>query len=365
MAEFLALEPEAFGLDISDFSLKFIKLKRKKRDFELASFGEFPLKEGIVEKGEIKNMEALVKSIKKGLSKVQGEKIRTSYVVCSLPEEKSFLQVIQMPKLNPEDLKKAVYYEAENYIPLALNEVYLDSQIIPPVYNHLDHTDVLVVALPRKIVDSYVELLKKAKLQPLALEIESLAVSRALIENEVTLSPVIIIDLGAVRTNFIIYSGYSLRFTSSISVSCSDFIGRVAQEMKVDISKAEKLIRKYGLSSKAVQGKKISKILLPVLADFIKQIKKYLDYYHSHAMHEHLPPDKRKTEKLLLCGRGACLKGLSKLLSDELSLPVKEGNPWINISPLMTKNPPLPLQESLKYTTALGLALRGIRKNNL
>lgn len=364
MSEFLALEPEAFGLDISDFSLKFIKLKRRKKDFELASFGEFPLKKGIIEKGEIKDTEALAKSIKKGISKVKGEKIKTPYVVCSLPEEKSFLQVIQMPKLNPKDLKKAVYYEAENYIPLALNEVYLDSQIIPPVYNHLDHTDVLVVALPRKIVDSYVEVLKKAKLQPLALETESLAVSRALIKNEVTFSPVVIIDFGAIRTNFIIYSGYSLRFTSSISVSCLDVKTRIAQQMKTDLSKVEKLIKKYGFSSRTTQGKKMSRILLPILADFIKQVKKYLDYYHSHAMHEHLPPDKRRTEKFLICGRGARLKGMDKFLSKELSLPVEVGNPWINILSSAEK-PPLSLQESLKYTTCLGLALRGVRKNNL
>jgi len=59
MLEFLTLKPEAFGLDISDLSLKIVKLKKKGKFFSLASFGEFPIKKGIIEKGEIKDQKAL------------------------------------------------------------------------------------------------------------------------------------------------------------------------------------------------------------------------------------------------------------------------------------------------------------------
>jgi len=37
--EFLTLKPEAFGLDISDLSLKIVKLKKKRGVFSLASYG--------------------------------------------------------------------------------------------------------------------------------------------------------------------------------------------------------------------------------------------------------------------------------------------------------------------------------------
>ncbi len=40
MLDFLNLKPEAFGLDISDLSLKIVKLKKKGKYFSLASFGE-------------------------------------------------------------------------------------------------------------------------------------------------------------------------------------------------------------------------------------------------------------------------------------------------------------------------------------
>jgi hypothetical protein len=40
------------------------------------------------------------------------------------------------------------------------------------------------------------------------------------------------------------------------------------------------------------------------------------------------------------------------------------GNPWVNILPEGKKETKLSFEESLKYTTALGLALRAIKEND-
>ena len=390
MLEVLILKPEAFGLDISDLSLKIIKLKKIKNGFDLATFGEQNLKPGIIKGGEIKDEKELSEVIKEALNKVQGEKLKTKYVIASLPEEKAFLQVIQMPRMSEEELKSAVIYEAENYIPLPIEEVYLDSQVIPPVYNHLDHFDVLIAALPKKTVDPYLSVLKMAKLEPVSLEIESLSISRALIKGEVSAFPVLLIDLGATRTSFIIFSGHSLRFTSSIPVSSGNFTEIISKTLGVDLAEAEKLKIKYGLEEKIQINKikkgtekktdynpptassrsqseraprgKIFEALIPPLVDLIQQIERHLDYYQTHASHEHLPPNGKGVSKILLCGGGANLKGLPELLSLELKIPVELGNPWINILPTSLKElPDLPLEKSLAFTTAIGLALRGIK----
>jgi len=373
MFEFLTLKPESFGLDISDLSLKIIKLKKKRRFLTLTSFGEAEIKPGIIEKGEIKDEEALAKIIKEAISKVKGERIKTKYVVASLPEEKAFLQVIQMPLMKEEELKKAVYFEAENYIPLPIEEVYLDSQIVKPFFNHLDHLDVLIAALPKKIVDSYVSCLKKAGLIPKVLEIEPQAITRALIKNEVVPFPLLLIDLRATKTSFIIFSGYSLRFTSSIPISSQKFTEAISRALKVDLKEAEKLKIKYGLqkkhrlkiensTKKEIGSGKIFEAIAPLLNDLIEQIKTYLAYYHTHVHHEHLPLDGKEVEKIFLCGKGANLKGLSDFLSLELKIPVELGNPWVNVLPEPLKEvPELPFEKSLGYTTALGLALRGFQ----
>ncbi len=376
MLEFLTLKPEAFGLDISDLSLKIIQLKKTRNFFDLVSFGEAKIKPGIIKGGEIKDEEALIQILKKALAEVKGEKLKTKYVVASLPEEKAFLQVIQMPKMKEEELKSAVIYEAENYIPLPIEEVYLDSQIIPPVHNYLDHFDVLITALLKKTVDPYLSSLKKAGLKPVAFEIESQAIARVLIKNEITTSPFLLIDLGATRTGFIVFSGYSLRFTSSIPVSSQSFTEIISKTLGVNLAEAERLKIEYGLqSSKVKKGKEIFEALIPALTDLTEQIKRYLHYYQTHAAYEHLPPDGTSSShhpgvgKIFLCGGGAKLKGLTNFLSSQLKIPVEIGNPWINILPATIQPGKQRLiyekEESLRYryTTALGLALRGVRIN--
>ncbi len=365
MLKVLTLKPEIFGLDISNSSLKIVKLKKRRKNFVLASFNEQRIKPGVIEGGEVKDEEALAGIIKEGISEVKGEKLGTKYVICSLPEEKSFLQVIQMPKIKKEDLKKAVQYEAENYIPLPIDEVYLDSQIIPPVYNHLDHADVLIVAFPRKVVDSYISCLKKAGLQPKVLELESLAVARALVKKEVAPYSLLLIDLGAIESSFIIFSGYSLRFTSAISVFSQKFTEAIARNLKIDLEEAERLKLKYGLRGKGPQAKKVSEALSSVLTELVEQIKKRLNFYRTHNSHEHLPPGHKGVQKIFLCGGGANLEGLTDFLSSQLKIPVELGNPWVNILPEPQKETAqLSYKESLKYTVALGLALRGARERH-
>jgi len=377
--DFLTLKPDAFGLDISDLSLKIIKLKKRRGFLVLSSFLEEDIGQGIIKEGEIKDEEGLVKIIKESLPKIKGEKLKTKHVVVSLPEEKAFLQVIQLPRMPEEDLKSAVIYEAENYIPLPIEEVYLDSQIVPPLYNHLDHFDVLIAALPKKIVDPYLSCLKKAGLYPKALEIESLAIARALIKKEISPFPALLIDFGATRTSFIIFSGYSVRFTNSIPVSSHGFTEVISKTIDVDFKKAEELKIKYGLDiiekiifskknkdsqfeKEIIGDKKIFEALIPALTDLTEQIKKCLDFYRTHTSHEHLLPEMKDVKKIFISGGGANLKGLADFLSSGLGIPVVLGNPWINILPEPLKEvPELPFEESLKYTTALGLALRGIK----
>jgi len=363
MFEFLSLKPEAFGLDISDLSLKIVKLKKRGRGFDLSSFGEVTIKPGVIKNGKIRKEDELVGAIKKGLMEVKGKRIRGKYVIASLPEERAFLQVIQMPRLSEEDLKSAVIYEAENYIPLPIEEVYLDSQIIQPVVDHLDHCDVLIAALPKTIVDPYLNSLKEAGLKPLALEIESLALVRSLIKDEMTTSPFLLIDLGATKTSFIVFSGHSLRFTSSIPVSSQKLTEAISHNLKIDLNEAEKLKIEYGLETMGKkEGGQVFEALIPPITDLVEQIKKCLDFYQTHTSHEHLSPGNQKVKKILLCGGGANLKGLIEFLSRELKIPIEMGNPWVNILKDTAKgNFKLSLETSLRYTTAIGLALRGIR----
>jgi len=362
MLEFLTLHPPAFGLDISDLSLKFVYLKKSRRGLGVASFGESAIPEGVISQGEIKKEEELAALIRKSLETRQGEKIGTSHVVASLPEEQAFLQVIQLPKMDLKELQGAASFEAENYIPYPLETVYVDSEFVEPVKDHLDHADVLLASIPRTTVDSYVKVFEKAGLFVQALEIESVAVARALVPQGVSLAPLLLVDLGATRTSFLVFAGHSLRFTASIPVASHQFTFAVSKTLGVDRAKAEELKKTYGLERRGKsEGGQVFEALVPPMVDLVEQVKKYMGYYASHASHQHLPEEQRTIQQVLLAGGGANLPGLPEFLENELNTKVSIGDPWVNIaSKPFHEFPPLPLAESLRYTTALGLALRAL-----
>ncbi len=349
---------EAFGLDVSDFSLKLAKLEKAGDALRLASFGEAEIPPGFIENGEVKEESRLSEIIKRALSNIQGKKLRTNYAIVSLPEEKSFLDVLEIPFLKEEEIETAVRFEAENYIPLSLEEVYFDFEKIQPLSKKQKKQEVLIVAIARTIVDSYLGAFKKAGLQVKAMEIEGLAVVRALIRRSSLTKPLLLIDFGGSRTSFMIFSGRSLRFTSTIPISSQGLTKVVADTFRVSPEKAEILKREHGLEGE----KKVSNAIIPPLKDLAKQIKAHLEYYHSHAEKNLALADGKTVESILLCGGGANLKGLASFLTSVLKIEVKLGNPWINIlrKGALKEIPGLPFEQSLGYTTALGLALRAI-----
>jgi len=359
--KFLDLKYDAFGLDINDSSIKIIKLIKKGKNFSVAFFNKTKIKSGIVESGIIKDQKAMADAIKSAFKTVKGKKLNRKYVVASLPEEGSFLQVIQMPKMSEDELKSAVIFQAENYIPLPIEEVYLDFKTIVPIKDSLDHTDVLVVATPKKVVDSYVSCLKLAGFIPVALEVESQSVLTALIKDETSEFPVVVIDIGENTADFIVFCGCSIRFTCSISVSGGQLTSAISEDLKISAEKAESIKIKYGISDFKKKAPAVAVKALQAeekfLDNFVSQIKKYVDFYQEHASHEHLfVPSGIK--KIILCGGGAMLKGLPEFLTEKLSIQTEIGDPFINL-PGIKKNKIDPI-DFLSFSTAIGLAIRGV-----
>jgi len=370
MLNFLSSKEDAFGLDIATCSINIAKLDKKKSGYCLRSFNSIEIGSQSLRDGELKNEEFLTDLLKKALLGIKGGALKTKHVVASLPEDKAFLQVIQMPKIAERELAKAIMFEAENYIPMKISDVYLDFQIVKPIVDSLDHHDVLIVAFPKKIIDSYFKTLKKVGLEPVAFETESQSVARAVIKNGLLPSRAFIIDIGAKRTNFIVFVGHDIRFTSSIPIGAQTFNDLIIKELNVSLEQAIELQTEAGLVQEArikigkmpnnieIGSGKVFETLLPSAIDLIEQVQRLLNFYISRAKHEHLPVGGESSAKIFLCGEGAYIKDIDKFFSKVLGQSVVIANPWVNISNTKgdLKTPSL---DALKYTTALGLALRG------
>ncbi|MDD4989800.1 MAG: type IV pilus assembly protein PilM [Candidatus Pacebacteria bacterium] len=353
--EFNFKKRRAIGIDISDASIKIVGLEKTGNAIKVFCFGKEKVPRGAVEKGEIKDERILSEVIKQAMKNLAGGAFKLKKVFVSLPEEKSFVDVITIPFLPEDKIFGVVSFEAENVIPFPLSEVYFDFEKIETTAKLAKCQEVLLVATPRKIVDAYFNAIKMAGLTPLAMEMESLSIGRALTEKEFFSSPLLLVDFGETRTTLAIFAGKNLRFTSTIPISSRQLTKSIAAFLEIPLLAAEHMKKKEGLNGK----KEAFEAMVPFLTDMTEQIKHYLDYYQTHSAKCQEFDRKKGLQKIILCGSGAILKGLVGFLASELKIAVELGDPLLNIS---DKKIPegFTREKSLGYTTAIGLALRNI-----
>ncbi len=338
------LQLPAIGFDISDQSLKYVKLRREKKGLRLASFGKKPFSAGIIEAGQIKNSDVLVKFLQDFR-----KELKNDYLIVALPEEKIFIGAIQMPLIKEEEIRGSLELQLEEHIPLQAKEAIFDYEIIKSTdKDHKeDHLDVSFAAAPASLVTSYRDVLKEAGFMPLAFETEPHALARALIKPEDKRAQMIL-DFGKTRTSFFIAIGHRVGFTSTTKTAGESLDRALSKAHSMTLEEGDKLKKEKGLSPP----------LMPVVSEIKDEAKKHITYWGSH-FEEHNNPHK-DIEKVILCGGDANLIGLPEYLSRELCLPVEMGNSWTNLTDFEDYIPEIELKDSLMYATAIGLALRSV-----
>ncbi len=356
--------PPAISLDISESSIKLAYLQKESSGFfDLVAFGREYLKEGIMKDGEIKNAEGFLSALDSIISKSKSGFPKTKYLIVSLPEERAFLRILELPgSLKKEELEQALKYELEANIPMSLDEVYFDYEALPQPRSGT-HNNIMVNAIPKRIADSYISVLGRHNFSILALEIESVAARRAVFEDVGNAKEaVLVLDIGADRSHFMIVAEGVLRFTSSNSTAGNKLSRLLTEKFPLNIKEAEFMKRVVGLDKNQQKGKELLEILRPGLDQLKEQIQNYINFFETHPDSHKLHDSAQKISKIMLIGGGATLWGLVDWLSQELSLPVILGNPLKRIKIFPSNKSKLSLEESLGYTTALGLAMRSLEE---
>ncbi|MGC9031573.1 MAG: type IV pilus assembly protein PilM [Minisyncoccia bacterium] len=348
MFNFLNFKFDAFGLDISTKSLKIVKIEKKNGKLFIVSFGQENIPDGIIENGIVKQEEELANIIQKSLKNITGKKIKTPYVIISLPEERSYLEVLKIPKVEDNEIKKIIELNTQTHIPLPISECYFNYKKNEVGENYIE---VLLAAIPKEVLDSYINTLKKTNLKAVGMEIESEAIIKAVISSsENTKEPILIIDFGQTRTGLIFYEKNIIRNTTTIPISAELFTLAIQKALKVSFEEAEKIKIKNGLIH---QEGEIFDAMVPPLKDLIDQLKLRIDYYEKYGKLN----NKTKISKIILCGGGSKLYGLTNIVQIMINIKTELANPLLNIYP--TKDFILDKKEALSFTSAIGLAIDG------
>ncbi|MBI5465097.1 type IV pilus assembly protein PilM [Candidatus Gottesmanbacteria bacterium] len=335
------------GLDIGSQTIKLVELAPKDKGYWLQAAGIAPTPPKGFASDAQPDLEAVSVAIKK---LVLDNRVANRQVNASLPESQIFTRVIEMPPLTETELASAIKWEAEQYVPMPLAEVKMDFAILTtPKKGEEGKMEVLLVAAPLTLISKYKKILEMAGLTPVSLESEIIAISRSLVGSSLT--PTLIINLGAVTTDISIIRGGVLTFTRSIASGGEALARAVAKEMGFELSQAEEYKRTYGFEEDKLEGKILAAIK-PIFDTVIEEIKRSLIFYQDKYPEEPI-------KIVSLCGGTAKLPGLVVYLAQNLSIETQIGNPWVNVT-WDKKIFPKIEEEGPVFAVATGLAMKEI-----
>jgi type IV pilus assembly protein PilM len=336
------------GLDISDHSIKLVQLTRS-RPHRLLAHCWHPIPDGVMTKGVIVNDKGLRQALVEIFARCRiSPRVRDAMVV-SIPETQSFLRVVEIPVMAEDEVDEAVQWEVAQHIPFGLENVYIDWQPLTTSHSATPgRMEVLVGAAQKQVIDPLYAALHQLKVDVAAFELESQAIVRSLISTELRQRQgLLIIDLGASATNVVIHDHGTIRFTASLQRGTKQFLSVLAPQQQAGI---EGPPHELGAD---LAG--IGQQLQPAYEGLVQEIRGIVEFYNSiDAQHE--------VREIVLTGGGSNLPQLDAVFPKYFdNVLVQRGNPWLAILPPgKAKQPPMTLQESVHFTTALGLALRTV-----
>jgi type IV pilus assembly protein PilM len=326
-----------FGLEVGSFSVKLTEVLHKPEGYELNNFAV------AIIKGD-RTRSKVIEAIKEVLSK---SAIPIKRVNTSIFGQSVVVRYIQMPKMNNEELKSAIRFEGEKYIPFKINEVNLDAQVLGDTEKC--GMRVLLVAAKKDVVDKRILLLQDAGLEVNLIDVDALCLSNIFLlkpEPEVASKACALLNIGAKATTVNICRRNQCCFTREINIGGDELTKSIANKMNLASEVAEDL--KCRLPSDKIEL--LTQAMQPVLDNLINELRISFDYFESQFS--------EGISKIYICGGSSVLKGLDKIISQSLGITTLLWNP---VSAFQVKNELANRDLSLAAPSlgvSLGLALR-------
>lgn len=241
----------------------------------------------------------------------------TRKVRVSVKGQGVILRFIQFPKMKMEELRSAMVFEAEKYIPFKTNEVVVDFQIvdeIPASGGKPDQLTLLLVAVKRDDLSPLIQTFREAGLEIEIVDADALALINALeyFHPEAFRTSAAIFDFGREVSTLSVVQAGKPRFIRDISFGGVDLIKR----LKRKLGKTDQEAVDY-LEMDREPTPEVAEVLNEGLSGLVSDLKVSLDYYMDHA--EHAAP----VQTLFLGGGQAYHPIVQKTLARDLGIRVQ------------------------------------------
>lgn len=245
------------GLDIGTELIKVAEAKLSKDGIHITGLGVAPTPAGVVDNSLVVDPQALGAAIKQLL---RDSGIRTKHVVSSISGQSSVVvRVIEVPKMTSGELAETMKWEVERHVPFSPTEIQMDFAPIekPNTPPDAQSMEVLLAVAQQDTVNAHVQTIFAAGLEPIAIDVQPLAVSRPLIDVAVQAQPYIvgIVNIGATTTDVEVFEGGLLAFPGPpLPIAGINFTRAISEALGVPIEEAEMLKKEYAEVNMSVTG---------------------------------------------------------------------------------------------------------------
>jgi len=310
------------GLDIGTTAVRAAELSTHRGQAKLERIGRAELPPGAVVDGEVADPAAVAAAIK---TLWRQARLRSNRVILGLSNQQVVVRLVDLPWMEPEELRRSIAYQAGDYLPIAVNEAELDFSVI----DERDTGDrrllrVLLVAAQKAMLAGHLRAATMAGLHPVGVDVNPLALLRSL-------APVAglaegaeaLVDIGGRVTNVVIHDGGVLRFIRILLMGGDDVTSALERTLDLDHQAAEQA--KLAVSAGQDQDADAEDIVHQQLAAFVDEVRGSLDFYRSQQSATPLT-------KVIVSGGGSLLGPLADQLQAAAGVPVERARAFASVS---------------------------------
>lgn len=335
-----------FALDIGTNSIRMIQLSgNAEKGWTLDKFAYVPVDQKIT-KDDSETGKRKLGEIILGAREQAG--IKTKNIAIGLPARKTYTAIIEVPNAPQRELTQTVKYEADQYVPMSVDEAKIDFAVLGISPNDAKKAEILLSSTDNAYAESVMESVEQLGLNVIAQEPEPIAMVRALAPVGVQ-DARMIIDLGETSTDLVVMYQGSPRLVRSIPGGLLSFIRTVENSLKVRDDQARQFILKFGLAQDKLEGK-VFEALKSTLEGFAMEMTKSVRFFQNRYVGA-------QVGGIVLSGFSGIIPFMAEYIEMQTGVATTQGNPWqyVKVTPAQQQ---MLLPVASEFAVAIGLAER-------
>jgi len=321
------------GLDIGSSAIKLVQLHETKSGVALYKAGSAPTPREAVKAGVVTDPLAVAKAIQSLLEALQ---VESGQVTAGVAGPTVVVREVPLPVMSDRQLRKSIQWEARNYISFPVEDSVVEFQVTDrPAAGEGTQMRVMLVAAPRDMVDSQVEAIEVAGLDPVAVEIQPFAMMRGILaangahsgEGETTA----VLGIGAAYTEITIMKDGAFVLTRMIPIAGDAFTDAIKNALDIDAEEANQLkeTAMQVVSSEEERAtldpaaQQASRAIEPLLDEIIREVRRSLAYHDYQQQAPEAGSGDLGVNRILLSGGSAKLPRINEYFMSQLGVPVE------------------------------------------